>query len=433
MTASCGGDPTPSPTQELPASLFDVSDGSEDVTAADVVPVLDTVTIPDTGPDVDGAGDQDTSTPGTDAAQGADAVVAEDTASAPWTDPAVWFVHISDTHLDGAGGRAAQQLAYVLSEVMPAVSPVALLHTGDLVDDGGAGEQWAAYDAVMAAAPAYPETLELVGNHDKKNDGGDDWLAHALTGRAGQGFLGQHFYETPAGRVRVVRADTSDSSWNATNVVGFYSDEQHALLTALQVEGPPPVATLLLGHHPMTGLGAMSLLGSGDRMRALMARVGAAAYLCGHVHEPELAELDGVAVVQAPSLGKAGLVSRTMGFALVALDAGRPVARVVTLDTEATPAMAWPLVMRLRPEDVPPTYPAGTSIEVRALAFAPQGILRVEARIDGGPWVSLAGDGAGRFRGVLPPRWVPGGATIEVQAVSPEGVSVDSLRVVVAP
>ncbi|TNF33139.1 MAG: hypothetical protein EP329_08705, partial [Deltaproteobacteria bacterium] len=395
---ACGDGTTDAgPDIDRDASLFDtLAQDSATATGEDALAV-------DSAAPEDAAVDDAASNDASDDTAAPPDTVAADTAEADTVvpDPAppvLWFVHISDTHV-GSSSRASATLAYVFETVVPTVDPVATIHTGDLVDDGGEADQWAAYAELVKAAPAWPRYVELIGNHDKKNDGTPSWMASSVSGPAGAGLYGQLFWDTPAGRVRLIRADTSDSSINATNVAGYFGGDQRDDLLALPAGDPPPVLTLVAGHHPINGLTALTLLGSGDRMDALLGITSAAAYLCGHVHEVDIAPHDDTLAVQAPSLGKPGGLSGITGFTLVAWDGGAVSAQVVLLEGD-TPTVDWPVLMVTHPTHGGKAT-LGEGVEVRALAFAPAGVDTVEARLAGGTWAPLSAADNGVWRGPL--------------------------------
>lgn len=55
------------------------------------------------------------------------------------------------------------------------------------------------------------------------------------------------------------------------------------------------------------------------------------------------------------------------------------------------------------------------------------------ARVDTCGWVTLTGDGAGRFSGTLPPCAQPGSAVVEIQATAGGAAHSDLLNVTVTP
>ena len=363
------------------------------------------------GGSTDGARDVD---PGLDGAEVADALAADAVvpdgerppedggadaapdASGP-VDPAavVWFVHISDTHV-GEAPEMGRRLTQFLESALPVIEPTATLHTGDLVDLGGEDVQWQEYgEVVHERVPAFPEYLEISGNHDLKQGGTPGYLSTSRSGQAGVGLHGQTFIDTPAGTVRIVRTDTSDTEFNAANVLGFFGEEQADELLALPAPATPPAATFVLGHHPMVGLDRLVLLGSDLRMQRVMQHFEADVYLCGHLHLPYLAWIHETLSVQVGSLTKPVLGSRT--FALLALDGGVLSARTVGLDDDIVAQVRWPVVLVTAPINAglgtsnplaAPVAP-GEPLTVRALVFAPWELESVEAILDFGEPVPL--------------------------------------------
>jgi predicted MPP superfamily phosphohydrolase len=333
--------------------------------------------------------------------------------------PPVWVVHVSDTHA-GQSSTVAAALSMVLEQVVAVVGPAAVLHSGDLVDEGGEDGQWAAYRAAVDGRAAYPTYMEIPGNHDMKSDGRSKYLAQSVTGRAGGGLYGDTVLETPGGRLRVVRTNTADSDTNVLNLAGVFSQEQLDALLAL----PPRHAryTVVLGHHPVVGLQRMASPGSTGRMEQLLSSTWADLYLCGHTHTPSLDWAGSTLSVRADSLGH----TDPPAWVLLGLDDNGPSAREVA----GTP---WPLVLVTSPADGslaggnPRARPVANPVRVRALAFSPTGVAVVEARVDSGPWQALVAAGTALWAGEVAAS--PGAHAVTVRASDGQGT--DTHRVVV--
>jgi hypothetical protein len=371
------------------------------------------------GPAPDGALD------GAEAADGGAGDAGGADGAAPPGQP-VWFLLVTDTHFGGSGSAAVQTMSELLDHVVSVVQPAATIHGGDLVDDGSDGAAWSAYRAAVdGKAPAYPAYVEILGNHDVKNDGTPNWSASSVTGRAGAGTTGHTFVDTGIGKVRLLRTNTSDSDVNVTNIAGiFTSTQMNALLNAPEA-ATPAALTLVLGHHPMTGPARLQLSGSDTRMQTVISTFAAPLYLCGHVHASALSWLGGTLVVQGDGFGEGGPAT---SFMVAAVDDAGPVALEVPLDPTATPAVPWPVVMITTPADASlaganphagPLAPGATPL--RALAFAPGGITVVEGRVDGGGWQALQAAGGPVWAGSFVVPTGGGQHGLEVRATGPDG------------
>ncbi len=408
---------TPDAETDLVPDLQSAPDGSE---------------LPDGAPADQGGEAPDLGSP-------SDGEVAPDSGADPGPSPVVWFVHISDTHV-GEFPDTARRMAQFLDGALPVLQPAAVLHTGDLVDLGGDAAEWQAYaDAVHPripdVLPAYPRYLEIPGNHDLKQEGTPNYLATSISGRAGVGLHGVSYIDTPAGTLRVIRTDTSDTQFNAANVVGFFGEEQADELLASPEPPTPPLATFVLGHHPMVGLDRLILLGSDLRMHRVIERFGATAYLCGHLHMPFISWVGDTLSVQVGSLTKPVLGTRT--FALLAVDNGVISARTAPLDDDIVAQVRWPLVLITSPVNAglggsSPNaghVAAGSELTVRALVFAPWQLDSVEAVLDFGEAVPLQPvDPAGPLWQVtLSAPATPGLHAVEVRATGGDDDDADTL------
>ncbi len=421
-------DAAPNPDAAADAGLSDRPISGPDVRISDAAPDSRSPDGPlDGAPTVLDAHKPDAAGPD---AQPADAAVKPPAAPGP-----IWLVQISDTHVGETPATGANLTAY-LDQVLPVIAPVATLHTGDLIDDGGEAVQWAEYDTVTTGhTPAYPEYLEIPGNHDVKHDGLMSYELHAHTFQAGDGLFGETDLDTPAGTIRLIRTNTADTTLNAVNVLGYFGDQQMNALLAAPEPAEPPLFTLVLGHHPIGGVDGLFLLDSNTRMQRVFDRFQPAAYLCGHIHIPFQAWVGGTLQLQAGSLGKENLGSPS--FMVIGYDAGQLTARSVNLDGAATPPVQWPLTLVTAPPDaalggVNPKASAvapGALVAVHALVFGPDGpdaLPPVEARFDHGQSVRLAPQGGPVWMGEIAAPIAAGAHTLSVgpQGAGPHTVTV---------
>jgi hypothetical protein len=288
--------------------------------------------------------------------------------------------------------------------------------------------------------PAFPRYLEVIGNHDVKADGGKSFIVSSQTGKAGGGLHGLSYVDTSQGRIRVVRTNTVDSSTPTNQLLGYVGETQVKDLEALPPSSIPIAHTIAAGHHPLSGLQSLQVLGTDKRMRQLLDHFSASVYLCGHAHFKMLSWAKTTLVVQGPTLGKPEVVTPNPGFAIVALDATGPAARVYNLTKSSPATVSWPLALITTPADTglggtnplaKPVAP-GQPLAVRALAFDPGMVQAAEARLDGGAWVSMTSAGRPVWQVDLTTPTTAGKHTLEVRVLSSLGSSSDSVSFVVA-
>ena len=381
----------------------------------------------------------DAAAPGRDAAMaGPDAAAPGPDAGSPGLDASatsptpIWLLHITDTHIGENTVAAPNDLAAFVAQVLPVVKPMITLHTGDLTDSGSAAEFSDYRSFLVEKVPAYPNYVEVIGNHDVKDNGTTNFLASSLTGAAGAGPYGLTYVDLPEGRVQIARTNTSDSTSNMTNIAGIITAGQVSALLALPPSQLPVAYSLLMAHHPYSAL-------TGDtNMQQVVDHFKPQIYFCGHVHKWDISWQGRTLVIQAATLGK--VTGTETHFALAALDDDGPAAKNVTIDYTLTPATQWPLVLVTRPADAklagtnPVAAPLAASragVALRALAFAPSPITSVEFQVDLGAWTPMTNASQSVWAGTFTAPASPGSHTINVTAKSAEGSATDSVTVTV--
>ena len=210
------------------------------------------------------------------------------------------IAQITDTHVTLAGelayGRVdtAGMLKRCVGELMRLdPRPELIVHTGDLVDHGLAGE-YAHLRAILAPLPA--PLLAIPGNHDARQTMREAFAADGYLPR--EGFLQ---FEVERGGLRFIGLDTLVPGDGAGELCG----ERLAWLDAT-LSRRPDLPTLVLMHHPpfLTGIAHMDRLGLAGReaFAELVCRhAQIEAILCGHVHRPIQARVGGRTAIIAPS------------------------------------------------------------------------------------------------------------------------------------
>jgi hypothetical protein len=370
-----------------------------------------------------------------------DRVSADDADAGPALSSPVWLVHATDVHI-GASSYATQALTALVSQVIPVMAPTATINTGDLTDDGQA-TQFALYqNTVKNAVPAYPQYLDLIGNHDVRSGGTTNFLSYSQTGLAGGGVYGLSYLDGPQGRLRVVRTSTVDSAPIPGVTLGYFSDGQKKDLFALPPSTQPVVSTIVAGHHPIKGVVGLQVLGSDGRMEEVLDHFHAAVYLCGHVHLEYLSWIKSTLVVQAPTLGKPDTVAPDPGFALVALDATGPAVRMIGLSKGSAPAVTWPIALITTPADAglggtnphaKAVAPGTAGLVVRVLGFAPKGIQSAKVRVEAGGWINMTSTAPNLWQASVTAPTASGKRSLEALVTSPEGTGSHKISITVAP
>jgi 3',5'-cyclic AMP phosphodiesterase CpdA len=207
----------------------------------------------------------------------------------------VLLAQLTDAHVgadpgDPAAGALARAVEAVLA-IRP--RPVAVLVTGDLVDDATD----AAYARVAELLAPLPMPVHVLGgNHDDRD------AVRARFGLPGApGTPVQH--TAPAGPLRLVLADSTLPGLPG----GGLDAERLAWLDARLAEAAPEPTILALHHAPLvTGVAAMDAIGFGADALAPLAEVlsrhpHVLRVVGGHVHRAAVATLGGRVVFACPS------------------------------------------------------------------------------------------------------------------------------------
>jgi 3',5'-cyclic-AMP phosphodiesterase len=231
--------------------------------------------------------------------------------------------HVSDSHFTASGllhGRVAvaETFATALAGLEASGVPLdAVIHTGDIADEGEADAYLAVRDALQAtAARTGWRMLTVPGNHD-------DRLAMR------DHLLGLPPSDEPIDEVvdldglRIVLLDTSIPR----RVEGGLDDDQLDRLREALRE-PSEHGTVLALHHPpvpveVTGLQRLHLTGQ-ERLAAAMEGGDVRAVLGGHLHYATTSVFAGVPVFVAPATAYT-IALRGPGGGVAGLDGGRAV------------------------------------------------------------------------------------------------------------
>jgi 3',5'-cyclic AMP phosphodiesterase CpdA len=252
--------------------------------------------------------------------------------------------HVSDSHFTASGllhghVRTALTFAIALDALLESGVPVdAVVHTGDVADDGAA-DAYAAARGLLDAAEARGglPVLPVPGNHDDRAA----MRQHLL--RLPPSAEPVHSVHDVRG-LRLVLLDTSIPG----RVEGGLGDDQLAWLRSV-LEEPAEHGTVLALHHPpvpveVTGLQRLHLTGQ-ERLAQAIAGTDLRAILGGHLHYATASVFTGVPVFVAPATAYT-IALRAPGGGVAALDGGRAVAVLTCYDDGR---VGWSLLPADRP------------------------------------------------------------------------------------
>jgi Icc protein len=231
--------------------------------------------------------------------------------------------HVSDSHFTASGllhglVRVAETFATALADLEASALPLdAVVHTGDVADQGEADAYLAARATIDAAADRTGwRMLAVPGNHDDRVAMRDHLLRlppspepiDAVVDVAG---------------LRIVLLDTSIPR----RVEGGLDEQQLSWLREVLRE-PAEHGTVLALHHPpvpveVTGLQRLHLTGQ-DRLAAAIEGGDVRAVLGGHLHYATTSMFAGVPVFVAPATAYT-IALRAPGGGVAGLDGGRAV------------------------------------------------------------------------------------------------------------
>jgi 3',5'-cyclic AMP phosphodiesterase CpdA len=234
--------------------------------------------------------------------------------------------HISDSHFTASGllhgrVRTGDTFAAALDALARSGVPVdAVVHTGDVADEGEADAYRAARAVLDAAALG---VLPVPGNHDDRAA-----MREHLLGLPPSADPIDAVHDVRG--LRLVLLDTSIPG----RVEGGLDDEQLDRLRALLAE-PAEHGTVIALHHPpvpveVTGLQRLHLTGQ-DRLAAALAGTDVRAILGGHLHYATTSVFAGVPVFVAPATAYT-IALRAPGGGVAGLDGGRAVGVLTCYD-----------------------------------------------------------------------------------------------------
>jgi 3',5'-cyclic AMP phosphodiesterase CpdA len=205
------------------------------------------------------------------------------------------LVHLSDTHLVGAGllyGQldAEARLRQILEELLASKAPVdALVFTGDLADRGEP-QAYARLRALVdpVAAELGAQLIWVMGNHDDRAN-----FRNVLLPDAPGADAVDCVYDL--GGLRVITVDTSVPGHHHGEL-----DEGRLQWLAAQLATPAPHGTILAMHHPpipcIQDLAVLVELREQARLARVLRGTDVRAILAGHLHYSTSATFAGIPV-----------------------------------------------------------------------------------------------------------------------------------------
>jgi Icc protein len=205
------------------------------------------------------------------------------------------LVHLSDTHLVGAGllyGQldAEARLHQILEELLASKAPVdALVFTGDLADRGEP-QAYARLRALVdpVAAELGAQVIWVMGNHDDRANARETLLPEVPGTDAVD-------YVYHLGGLRVITVDTSVPGHHHGEI-----DEAQLQWLAAQLATPAPHGTILAMHHPpipcVQELSVLVELREQARLARVLQGSDVRSILAGHLHYSTSATFAGIPV-----------------------------------------------------------------------------------------------------------------------------------------
>ncbi len=367
------------------------------------------------------------------------------------TSQILWFIQTSDLHIGAGGSQPKNNLLWLVTTAKNAIAPSFTIITGDITDstngnflgipNGPYQSEWDAYRSVVDTRVSTLDFYDMPGNHEEYNDGDFSYyLANAVQGRE-TGHTQLSFTRTINGaKYHFLGINTADNSGKPFSLSSPYGDyagldsTELSFITTEMAANTDAALMLVFGHHPLAPTGDSTdtyvYYGLTDFLKLMNANYGVL-YGYGHTHaygeaffNPGLSQ-PGFFYLDVASLGK----SSANQYTVFAIDCNGI--------SSVTPTVGkWPVALITAPVDryygnttSPYRYDvtASTASPIRALAFDPVGISRVEYRIDGSAtWSPMANVAANpKLWSVL---WnssaLPqGNHTIEVRATNTSGAT----------
>ncbi|BBZ03771.1 3',5'-cyclic adenosine monophosphate phosphodiesterase CpdA [Mycolicibacterium chitae] len=205
------------------------------------------------------------------------------------------LVHLSDTHLVGAGRLYGQldaeaRLQQILEEMLASQARVdALIFTGDLADRGERQAYTRLHELVAPVATELgAQVIWVMGNHDDRAN----FRAEFLPAAPGTGAV-DYVYDLDG--LRVVTLDTTVPGHHHGEI-----DEQRLQWLAAQLATPAPHGTILAMHHPpipcVQDLAVLVELREQTRLARVLRGTDVRAILAGHLHYSTSATFAGIPV-----------------------------------------------------------------------------------------------------------------------------------------
>jgi len=363
-----------------------------------------------------------------------------------------WFIHTSDLHIGARGTQDTANLTWLVSQAKNVIAPDFIIVTGDLTDstdgnlfgypNGPYQSEWDQYTNIVDVRVTPEDYFDLPGNHDEYNDGDFNYyLSNSVQGRR-TGNTQLSFTRTPGfGKYHFVGINTADNSGDPFSIFGpYYGDyagldaEELSFIGAELAANSDSDLTLVFGHHPLapTGNPEDTYVNYGlDQFLGLMDFYSSVSYGYGHTHAfseaffgPGLTQ-PGFFYLNVASLGK----SSSNQYSVFAIDCNG-------ISSTTRTVGSWPVVLITAPVDryygnVTSPYgydvQASSSSPIRALAFDPDGITRMDYRIDGSstwyPMTNVPANPKLWSAGWSSSALAQGDHTIEVRATNGKGVT----------
>ena len=111
------------------------------------------------------------------------------------------------------------------------------------------------------------------------------------------------------------------------------------------------------------------------------------------------------------------------------------------MGNQSSVKVTWPVVLITTPaqSDLGGKNPlakatsASSALAVRALAFSPKGVSKVQVKLDSGAWATMTSASKPLWQATVTAPATSGTRTLQVQATSPEGTDTHTIKFLVGP
>jgi hypothetical protein len=316
-----------------------------------------------------------------------------------------WFIQSSDLHIGATGTQDSTNLTWLVTTAKSVIAPSFIIVTGDLTDstngnwlgypNGPYQAEWDQYKRILDTRVGPNEYYDLPGNHEQYNDGDFSYyLANSVQGRATGQTQVSFVKNFSFGNYHFLGINTADNSGSPFSLAAPYGDyagldaQELSFISSELAAQSDSALTMVFGHHPLVATGNSDdtyVYYGRETFLGYMDSYLCASYGYGHTHAFSEAffsrsKYPGFFYLNVASLGK----SSSNQYTVFAIDCNG-------ISSTTRTVGSWPVALITAPVDryygnvtSPYRYDvtASSSSPIRALAFDPVGMSKVEYRVD---------------------------------------------------